>query len=349
MTDQQNLDREEELSTEERFKQTVEKLRPYVKNLWDKKWTLIKINTIVLVLTLAYLLFLAKSYYTSTVTILPDYGSKETTLGQLSSLASLAGVSVGSGSPTDIYQNLITSESVLAPVIYAKYKTEEFPDSVNLIQYFEIKPDKSLPLDLQKRKMFLTEFKALEKDRLTTDVDRMTKILTVTATMPEAQLSADVANKVAESLDSYIRTKRKSYSSEQRKYIEKRLEQVKDSLNYAENRLMYFKEQNRVVIQSPSLVLEQTRLSRSVEILNAVYLELSKQLELAKIDEVKDTPVLNIKEAAKDPIIKAGPKRATTLIIIMFLSVMFTSAYIMFLPQMKNYYSLIKGKEKQNE
>lgn len=340
----ENPEQQEELSTEERFKETVEKLRPYIRNLWAARWKLVKINGVVLILALAYLLFLTKPYYTSTVTILPDYGSKETSLGALSSLASLAGVSVGSGSPTEIYNNLITSESVLAPVIYAKYKTEEYPDSVNLIQYFELKPDKNLTPELQKRKMFLAEFTALTKGRLSTDVDRMTKILTITATMPEAQLSADVANKVAESLDSYIRTKRKSYSSEQRQYIDKRLGQVKDSLSYAENRLMYFREQNRTVNQSPALILEQTRLSRGVEILNAVYLELSKQLELAKIDEVKDTPVLNIKETAKDPVIKTGPKRASALIIIMFLAVLLTSSYLMFSGRIKFYYGVMKGK-----
>ena len=34
------------------------------------------INTVVLILTLAYLLFLSKPYFESTVTILPEYGSK---------------------------------------------------------------------------------------------------------------------------------------------------------------------------------------------------------------------------------------------------------------------------------
>ncbi len=60
-------------------------------------------------------------------------------------------------------------------------------------------------------------------------------------------------------------------------------------------------------------MLEQTRLSRSVEILNAVYLELSKQLELAKIDEVKDTPVLNIKELANNPIVKDRPEKSISI------------------------------------
>ncbi len=337
---------EEELSFEERFKQTAARVRPYVINLWQVKKKFIIFNAVVLVLALAYLLFLTKPYFTSTITILPDYGSKETTFSQLSSLASLAGVSVGQGGvPTDIYQNLINSESVLSPVIYAKYKTEKYPDSVNLLQYFKIKPNNGLPSDLQKRAMFLMVFNSLSKGIISTDVDRMTKILTISVKMPEAQLSADVVNKIAESLDNYIRTKRKSYASEQREYIEKRLAQVKDSLTIAENKLMNFRQQNRMVIQSPDLMLEQGRLSRNVEIINAVFIELSKQLEIAKIDEVKDTPVVNIKEYAKDPILKSGPKRASTLIIIMFLSVLFSAGYFAFNGQLKKYWKYIRNDE----
>ena len=33
----------------------------------------------------------------------------------------------------------------MKPVIYKKYLTKEYKDSVNLIQYFDINPDKSLP------------------------------------------------------------------------------------------------------------------------------------------------------------------------------------------------------------
>ena len=153
-------------------------------------------------------------------------------LSQLSGLASLAGVKVGEAAPTEIYQNLISSETVLQDVIYAKYRTEEFSDSVNLIKYFEINETDDNP-EIQKRKEFLTLYEILTKGRISTDVDRMTKILNVTVTMPEAQLSADVANKLVKSLDLYIRTQRKSNATEQSFYLEKRTEQVKDSLDYS--------------------------------------------------------------------------------------------------------------------
>jgi uncharacterized protein involved in exopolysaccharide biosynthesis len=332
----------DELTFEERFKQTVGKVRPYLKNLWASRKKFIIFNAIVLILTLAYLIFLTKPYYDSTIEILPDYGGKESSssLGGLGSLAALTGVSATA--PTDIYQDLIKSEAVLAPAIYSKYKTEKFPDSVNLIQYFKIKPAKSLPIDLQERDMFLKVYTALTKGKqLITDVDRMTKILTVTVTMPEGQLSADVVNNIAQSLDMYIITKRISYASKQRDYIEKRLMQVKDSLNTAENKLMYFKVQNRVIIQSPELTLEEGRLTRNAEIMNEVYLELSKQLELVKIDEVKNTPILNIKELAQDPIEKTGPKRAITLIIVLFLSILFSAVFFAFSGNIKKYISIM--------
>ena len=173
-------------------------------------------------------------------------------------------------------------------------------------------------------------------------LDRITKVLDIKVTMPESDLSALVANNIVESLDNYIRTKRRSYASEQRFYIQKRLAQVKDSLSAAENKLKNFREENRLVA-SPALMLEQGRLLRNVDILQTVFIELNKQLEIAKIDEIKETPVLNVEELAKDPIIKAGPKRATVFITIVILSFLLSTLYFMFRDDIKKYYIIMKG------
>ncbi len=264
-------------------------------------------------------------------------------LSQLSGLASIAGVKVGDSAPTEIYQNLVSSETVLQYVIYGKYLTEEFPDSVNLIKYFDMDETDNNPA-IQKRKNFLKLYEKLTKDKISTDVDRMTKILNVTVVMPEPQLSADVANKMAESLDLYVRTQRKSYATEQSFYLEKRTAQIKDSLNFAEDKLKDFREQNRITTQSPNLLLEQGRLMRNVEILQTVFIELTKQLEIAKIDQIKDAPVLNIKEYAKNPVKKAGPKRTITLVTLMFFSFLFSSLYFIFRDDVKKYVNIVRSK-----
>ncbi|HEY4756803.1 MAG TPA: hypothetical protein VIH28_12150 [Ignavibacteriaceae bacterium] len=341
MTDQETKNEEtvQPQKLEDWFKNLIEKLRPYMKQLWEVRKKLMIFNGAVAVLVLVYLYLITRPYFESTVTILPEYGSKSTTLSGLSQLASLAGVRVGEGAPTEIYQNLISSETVLGSVIYTKYKTEKFKDSVNLIQYF-LKGDTT---DNSDRKNFLKVYETLSKYTIRSNVDRLTKILNLTVTMPESNLAADVANKIAESLDLYVRTKRKSYASEQRFYLEKRTAQVKDSLSFVEEKLKSFREQNRVVLQSPALLLEQGRIMREIEILNAVYIELTKQLEIAKIDDIRETPIVNIKEWAKDPVIKAGPKRVNNFITFMFFSVLLSSLFYVFRLQLRKYYQMVKG------
>ena len=82
---------------------------------------------------------------------------------------------------------------------------------------------------------------------------------------------------------------------------------------------------------------------RNVEILQTVFIELTKQLEIAKIDQIKDAPVLNVKEYAKNPVKKAGPKRASSLIIIMFFSVVLSGLYFIFKNDVKKYSRLLRA------
>lgn len=327
----------EQKSFEEKLKVFLEKIKPHLSTIWKVKAKIILINLVVLVLTVLYLLFLTPAAFKGVVTILPEYGSKSTTLGGLSQLASLAGVKVGEGAPTEIYQNLITSESVLEPVMFNKYQTSKFDQPVDLFEYYEFEKSG----DNYSRSNFLSLAKAL-RSSIETKIDRFTRILDISVTMPESQLAADVANALVESLDLYIRTKRKSYALEQIYYLEKRTEQVRDSLSKAEEKLKTFREQNRIIANSPHLMLEQGRMLREIEILQTVYIELNKQLEIARIDDIRETPVVNLKEPAKDPVIKAGPRRLNTLITIMIFSLLISIAYFIFLPYLKKYYSIIK-------
>jgi uncharacterized protein involved in exopolysaccharide biosynthesis len=343
-----NFPQRKPLSIEEEFRKTVNAARPHFKRLKENRWKFFWINLSVAAAALIILFFAVSPFYESTVTILPEYGNKNTNLGQISDLAALAGVKVGEGAPTEIYQVLVTSESVLEPVIYKRYLTSKYKDSVNLIKFYKIDPDNSLAPKYRNRKMFLKAYKRLSGGDLSTDLDQKTKVLKIQVTMPESGLSAQVANNIVESLDNYIRTKRKSFASEQRFYIQKRLGQVKDSLTNAENKLKEFREENRLVA-SPALLLEQGRLLRNVEILQTVYVELNKQLEIAKIDEIKETPVLNVEELAKDPMIKAGPKRAVIFAVVMLISISLSALFFMFRDEIKKYRSIVRGDEVEKD
>ena len=305
-------------------------LNAHAKKVWMYRKQLFIVNGIILVLTTLILFFVIKPYFQSKIFIMPDYGNKSSDLlSQFSGLASLAGVNVNDNSSTLLYQTIITSETVMSDAIYQQYHTKAYKDPVNLIQYFALEPDESLPDSVQKRKLFLKMYKILTKELIEADYDRQTKILMVMAEMPESELSAEVANSLVVSLDKYVRTQRKSYATEQRKYLEARVKQVKDTLTNCEESLKRFREKNRQILQSPEQQLEQARLVRNFEIQQAIYSELIKQLELIKLQEIKDTPVVNVCEYAKEPVLKFGPPRVLIIICTLLCSFILSSGWIL--------------------
>ncbi len=243
-------------------KEILNRILPFVVTIHKKRWKILLINFVVGIILILYLIFIIKQTYTSSVTILPDYGGFNSSLSQLSGLASFAGISLGKSVPTQIYANLVYSEEILGAVINKKYKVANFKDSINLIDYFEIKEDEDLPNNLAKRKSFLAAYEKLTKSIINTDLDRMTQILTITVKIDDSKLSAEIVNSIVMSLENYVKTKRKSFATEQRKYIEKRLSQIKDSLSILENQYKKFRELNRAILGSPNLTLEDARYRR---------------------------------------------------------------------------------------
>lgn len=320
----------------------IKRIKPKLKAVWDARWFIITINGAIFVLTTLYLLFFVNPYFESTVYILPDSGMKSSITDQFSGIASLAGVNLGGGNSTALYPQLLTSESVLGPVLRAKFISSKGEDNENLIEYFGVDAPGNYPDSTRQRLLFLKALKFL-KGMLTTDYDLATKMVTVKIRADKPELASQIVNKIILSLEKYLKTQRKSYATEQRQYIETRIGQVKDSLMNAENTLAAFEANNRNVTQSPELSLVKSRMQRSVTLLNTVYLQLAQQYELAKIQEVKDTPVLNVEEYAQNPVVKAGPHRVITLMTIIFMTFLITVVYFYFSNDLKKFLLQLKN------
>ena len=61
--------------------------------------------------------------------------------------------------------------------------------------------------------------------------------------------------------------------------------------------------------QSPQLAFEESRLRRQVQLRQELYVTLRREYETARIEEVNDTPVITVIDAAVVPQRKSGPKR----------------------------------------
>jgi uncharacterized protein involved in exopolysaccharide biosynthesis len=218
-----------------------------------------------------------------------------------------------------LYPAILTSETVLRLVIEKKYKTLKVAEPIDLIQYYELSektPAENMEAALRK----------LRRD-LTTSYEAKTSLVTVTVVMGEPQLAADVLNELIFNLDSFIRLKRVTSASEQVKWIEARLKQVQQDLRGSEETLEAFRAKNRRVTDSPRLLLEQDRLVRQVQVNSTVYVELKKQMELAKLEEIKNLSIVNILDPGRPPALKDGPRRKTNAVIALLLSLFASGFY----------------------
>ncbi|MEW6512337.1 MAG: Wzz/FepE/Etk N-terminal domain-containing protein [Bacteroidota bacterium] len=294
-------------------------LRDILTPIWKERKRVAIIAVAVGLVTLG-VNFLLPLYYKATAVILPE--TDKTKLGMMSQfagLASLAGVNVPSGDVARLYPVMLTSESVLTNVIRHRYASERFKDSVDLIQYFKL--DEGSPA-----KDMDEALKTL-KGLMSVSFDNKTSVVTVGLEMREPELAAEVLNTILSELDNLLREKKMSSASEQRKWIESRLVQVEQELREAEERLKGFRERNRRVGDSPQLMLQQERLLRDVQIKGTIDVELKKQAELAKIEEIKQVTTINVLDEARAPVRKEHPKRATNAAIAFLLALLGAGGY----------------------
>ena len=287
--------------------------------LWKKR-KFIGLFTFCVTFFALIIVFVMPDQYKSTAVILPDIAKpKLVTPSTIPDLSAMGLNATNEVSLARLYPTMIKSESVLNNVIYRKYKTKKFKDSVDLIQFWEIEentPEQSLEVAIKRLRGLL---------EVNTDIKL--NVITLSIETREPQLSADILNNIIQELNDFILTKQTSTASEERKWIEKRLVEVKRDLERAENALKEFREKNRMVSGSPQLMLEQARLEREVQINSTLYIELKKQYEIARIEEIKSIPVVNVMDYAKPATKKSSPKRGkntlVALIISLFLAVSF--------------------------
>jgi uncharacterized protein involved in exopolysaccharide biosynthesis len=287
--------------------------------IWAKRKIILILSFGVSLLTLGFLL-LQPNYYKAVSTILPETEpSKLSALSQFSDIANLTGVNIPGSQIARLYPSIVTSETVLRGVIEQTYHTTRFSSPVNLIQYFELDqdtPEKSLDIALR-----------LLRGLTDASYDNKTGIVTITVEMREPQLAADVLNTVVAELDQFMRLKKITNASEQRKWVEVRLKEVDQDLRNSEEVLKDFREKNRRVGDSPELMMQQERLARAVQINSTLFIELKKQYELAKIEEIKNIQIVNILDPARAPLRKERPKRATNTVLMFLLTFFGVSGY----------------------
>lgn len=136
------------------------------------------------------------------------------------------------------------------------------------------------------------------RDRITVNVDRETGMVGLTVRAHSGELAEQIAARLIELLNVFNLETRASQAQAERRFVEARLREAEVELGEAEENLQGFLRQNRTFRDSPELAFEHDRFQRQVALRQELVTSLSQAREQARIDEVRDTPVITVVEAA---------------------------------------------------
>jgi hypothetical protein len=323
------------------------------KTLWKGRLAII-ISTVVGTILGVIMAINSPKEYTATTILVPQVstsGSKS----QLSSLASLAGVDLGMTQSADLspvlYPKIVNSIPFKLELMNTKFNFSDFDHPITLLDYFtqekklsalsvirkytlglpgvlfgsfrkKASDTTALPNNLTIKPINLSNDQYRVKNVLDQlvllSVEKKEGFLTLSVRMPEALAAAQVAQKAQELL--------------QRDITRFKVEKAKADLNFIQERFNIAKAQaegyqvNVAVntdrfkdLVSSLPQVNTSRIQKKYDIANNVYIELAKQLEQAKIQVSKDTPVFAIVEPVTVPNQRSKPNRMRILFSWIFL------------------------------
>jgi uncharacterized protein involved in exopolysaccharide biosynthesis len=212
---------------------------------------------------------------------------------------------------SEYYTELLKSSPFLERIAGKKFLSRKFGGEVDLISYYKIGEGNDT--------LRLVKATGAISGSLKVSIDRNTKVITLSYSTKEPELSASIVNAFVDELIIYNQDIRDTKAKQNRIFIEKQLDENQQLLKKAEAELANFTARNKKIV-TPELEVELDRLKRNVKMQEEVYITLKKQLELAKIEEQERKPAIEIIEKAAVPLYKSAPKTKKNVILAAFVS-----------------------------
>ena len=327
----------------------------YIAILWRSR-KLIFITTLVFFIFGVLVALFSPVKYSASTVFVPQLGSEEKTLSGLSSLASLAGINLNSGvegndiSPL-LYPNLSSNISFRLELL-TEQLTNSSNEQVDVQTYLLSQSGGINILALIKKYTIGLPGLLFSKDETSNSIE--TNLITLTEEQKELvevlseKYSVNINDKKgylsvsAIDKDPVVAAElvRIVTSNLQDEIIQKRLEKVQNNLDFTENqyqqkkrefeqiqdRLARFKDRNQNI--SSSLFLnELERIQAEYSIALNVITELASQVESAKLQVNRDTPIFSVIDPVTVPTERDAPKRKLIVIIWLFFGFVIASVY----------------------
>ena len=234
--------------------------------------------------------------------------------------------------------DIIESRRLKKNIVNKLWNSQSYKTKINLISYWEIDEDKINIISKLINSFFKNDTINVKDKHIEKAIEKLEEriifeeldsgLLQVKVLMEEPQLAADIANYIALFVENYISTDITLKSTKYREFIEDRKEIAKKDLSSSEEKLTLFRKNNPIALDTPDLQLTRLRLIRDLEVNQEMYMTILTQYEIAKMDESKDKPIINILDVADPAVEKHSPKRLKLFVVSTLLGLIIGLLYI---------------------
>ena len=302
-----------------------------LKTAWSGRKQIIIISFVFVLIGVASAL-LWPVFYTSSTTFINSQTESSSNSG-LSGVASLVGINLGgisSGSeiPSTMYPQIGESvefkRALLDSYIDEKeqIKLEDFLADYNKIEKNVTENNKKLFVSEYENELF-----DVINDIVSISVNQKDGFITISANMPNSEYAANTCVNARDILQEIVINSRIRSAKQKLKFSEKQLSSKRIEFEEVQNKLAYFNDSNLNLVTS-TIINERSKLEAEFQIINAVMVELSKQVEQRKLRVSEDTPVFSIVKEASMPVKRSSPKRALIVLSFGFIGLVISILYV---------------------
>ena len=350
-----------------------------VRSLWAGRKTVIICTAVFIVLGLVAALTMKRKYTVTTVMVPQVSSRSNSSLSSLASLAGFdIGASNMGGSDLSplVYPQIVNSVTyrkalLYTPLHYEKvdtavcmytyYKDIAKPSVIGIVKKYTIglpgvilgavrkpKPELELPssgeADNIPKPILLSkdEEKMLKiiAQSVSLNVDKKEGYISLSVTGSEPIQTAELAMSAQRLIQEEVTRFRTEKAQDNLNYIQARYDEIKAEAEALQNQLAAVRDRSQQMSTSKARI-EQERIQTKYNVASSIYSEMAKQLEQAKMQVKRDTPVLTIIQPVTVPV-QPSNSRAKTLVIWTFLGFILGCGIVIgkgYLPKLKEMFA----------
>jgi len=301
-----------------------------LKTAWNGRKQIIIISFVFVLVGVAAAL-LSPVVYSSSTTFINSQTESSSSSG-LSGVASLVGINLGGMSsggeiPLTMYPQLGESIEFKRDLLNSYIDEKE---QIKLEDFLANYNDIEKSVTENNNKLFISEYEDVLFNTINNvvsiSVNNKDGFITITANMPNSEYAANTCINAREILQQTVINNRIKSAKQKLEYSEEQLNSKRIEFEEVQNKLAYFNDSNLNLVTS-SIINERDKLEAEFQIINAVMIELSKQVEQRKLQVSEDTPVFSIIKEASMPVTRSYPKRTQMVLIFGFIGLVASISY----------------------